>query len=87
VGTLIGWALLLAAIVFRRPWFILAALLVPYAFAWISHFFVEHNRPASFDHPLWSWLADQKMVALVLTGRMNQEVRRFKVSEGPATSR
>jgi hypothetical protein len=48
---------------------------------------VEHNRPASFDHPLWSWLADQKMVALVLTGRMNQEVRRFKVSEGPATSR
>jgi len=87
VGTLIGWAFVLAAIVFRQPWFILAGLLVPYAFAWISHFFVEHNRPASFDHPLWSWLADQKMVALVLTGRMNQEVQRFSVSEGSATSR
>jgi hypothetical protein len=87
VGTLIGWALLLAAIVFQHPWFVLAGLLAPYAFAWISHFFVEHNRPASFDHPLWSWLADQKMVALVLAGRMNQEVQRFTVPEGPATSR
>ena len=87
MGTLVGWALLFAAAVFRQPWFILAALFVPYAFAWISHFFVEHNRPASFDHPLWSWLADQKMVVLVLTGRMNREVRRFAVSEGEATLR
>ena len=87
VGTLTGWALLLAAAVFRQPWFILAALLVPYAFAWISHFFVEHNRPASFDHPLWSWLADQKMVALVLTGRMSGEVRRFAAMEARAPTR
>jgi hypothetical protein len=61
--------------------------LVPYAFAWVSHFFVEHNRPASFDHPLWSWLADQKMVALVLTGRMNREVRRFTAIEAQAPTR
>jgi hypothetical protein len=87
VGTLAGWALLVAAIVFRQPWFILAALLVPYASAWVSHFFVEHNRPASFDHPLWSWLADQKMVALVLTGRMNREVRRFTAIESQMSSR
>jgi len=76
VGTLIGWSLLLAAIVLRRPWLILAALLVPYALAWFSHFFVEHNRPATFGHPLWSWLADQKMVAMVLAGRMGHEVKR-----------
>jgi len=56
VGTLTGWALLLAAILLRRPWFILAAFVVPYALAWFSHFFVEHNRPATFGHPLWSWL-------------------------------
>ena len=62
-GTLTGWTLLLAAIFLRRPWLALAALIVPYAFAWFSHFFVEHNRPASFGHPLWSWLGDQKMVA------------------------
>lgn len=81
IGTLGGWSILVAAIVLRRPWWILAALIVPYAFAWISHFFIEHNRPATFGHPLWSWLADQKMVAMVLSGKMGSEVRRCEDSE------
>lgn len=76
VGTLSGWSLLVAAIVLRRPWLVLAAVIVPYAFAWFSHFFVEHNRPATFGHPLWSWVADQKMVAMVLAGKMGREVER-----------
>src|ERR1700740_1267026 len=75
-GALIGWSTLIAAIVLRRPWLILAAFVVPYALAWFSHFFVEHNRPATFGHPLWSWLADQKMVAMVLAGEMRQGVKR-----------
>ncbi len=75
-GTLLAWLLLLAAILWRRPWLIVAALVVPYALAWFSHFFVEHNRPATFGHPLWSWLADQKMVGLMLAGKMDDEVRR-----------
>ncbi len=33
-------------------------------------------RRSAFDHPLWSWLADQKMVGLMLSGRMGEEVRR-----------
>jgi hypothetical protein len=84
-GTLIGWAILAAAIALRRPWFILLALVVPYSLAWFSHFFVEHNRPATFGHPLWSWLADQKMVALVLAGKMSQEVNRCAALGGNST--
>lgn len=75
-GTLVGWSFLVAAIVLRNGWLVLAALVIPYALAWSSHFFVEHNRPATFGHPLWSWLADQKMVGLILTGKMGKEVRR-----------
>src|SRR5215469_158801 len=75
-GTLGGWALLVAAVALRRWWWIALALVVSYALAWLSHFFVEHNRPATFEHPLWSWWADQKMVALMLTGKMSDEVRR-----------
>jgi hypothetical protein len=81
VGTLTGWLLLAAGVVLRRPWFVLAALVVPYAFAWFSHFFVEHNRPATFGHPLWSWLADQKMVAMVIGGKMDEEVQRCAALE------
>ena len=75
-GSLLGWGLVLTAILRMQAWWLAAALVVPYALAWISHFFVEHNRPATFGHPLWSWLADQKMVALMLAGRMNEEVHR-----------
>jgi len=69
VGTLAGWLILILALVLRHWWWIVTALVVSYGLAWISHFFVEHNRPASFEHPVWSWWADQKMVALVLTGK------------------
>jgi hypothetical protein len=80
-GTLLGWLLLMVAIVLRKPWYVLAALAVPYTLAWFSHFFVEHNRPATFGHPLWSWLADQKMVAMVLAGKMEAEVERCAAVE------
>jgi hypothetical protein len=84
VGTLTGWVVLIAAIVLRHWLWIAGALVVSYALAWISHFFVEHNRPATFEHPLWSWRADQKMVKLMLTGKMEDEVRRSVASEdGP----
>ena len=51
-------------------------LLVGYAFAWSSHFFIEHNKPATFKYPLWSFVSDYKMMWLMLTGRMDAEVRR-----------
>src|SRR5712692_3032151 len=70
IGTLAGWMILGAALMLHRWWWIAAAVAVPYALAWISHFFIEHNRPATFGHPLWSWWADQRMVALTLAGKM-----------------
>ncbi len=76
VGTLAGWAILVAAVVERKWWWIALALVVPYALAWISHFFIEHNRPATFEHPLWSWRADQKMVGMMMVGKMGEEARR-----------
>jgi hypothetical protein len=76
-GTLTGWVLLVFALVLPNLWLIPLALVVGYAFAWLSHFFVEHNKPATFGHPGWSWLADQKMVGLMLVGKMGDEVKRI----------
>ncbi len=83
MGTLAGWTILVWALTTRRWWWIAAALVTPYALAWMSHFFVEHNRPATFEHPLWSWLADQKMVALMLGGKMGTEVAKCAAPEDP----
>ena len=80
VGTLAGTSLIIVFLLSGR-WFLLPLALVPgYGLAWIAHFFVEHNRPESFKYPLWSFLADYKMVALMLTGRMTEEVKRAQTS-------
>jgi hypothetical protein len=77
VGTLLGWMTLGAVLALQKWWWIPLALVIPYALAWISHFFIEHNKPASFDHPLLSWWADQRMVFLMLTGKMGEEVSKY----------
>ena len=75
-GTMASTALVVVLVITGRWRWLPLALVVGYAFAWVAHFFVEHNRPATFKHPLWSFMADYKMVALMLTGRMGAEVAR-----------
>ena len=65
------------AIAWGSPWLGLAALVNGYGLAWIGHFFVEKNRPASFKYPGWSFLADWVMLAYVLSGRINRELERL----------
>jgi hypothetical protein len=57
-------------------WFLIGVPLVGYAFAWYAHFFVEHNRPATFEHPFYSLAADYRMLFLMMAGRMDAEVQR-----------
>jgi len=70
IGTTIGVALVIYFIATGRWWLFLLALVPGYGFAWLAHFLVEKNRPATFKYPLWSFMADYKMLGLMLTGRM-----------------
>lgn len=76
-GTTAAIVLLVVAIVLRQWTWVIGVPLCGYGFAWISHLFIEHNRPASFKYPLWSLLGDLKMWGLTVTGRMKHEVRRI----------
>ena len=59
-------------------------VLCGYGFAWIGHFRVEGNRPATFRYPLLSLLADWKMLFYFVTGRMEREMVRLYGSVDPA---
>lgn len=61
VGSSLGLVCLALAICLRQPWFVLLGLFLGYAFAWIGHFGFEHNRPASFKRPLYSFMGDWRM--------------------------
>jgi hypothetical protein len=79
IGTDCAVGAIAAAAIQRRPELLLLGLVLVYGFAWVGHFFVEHNRPATFQYPLWSLIADWKMWAFRLTGRLPTELRRYGI--------
>ena len=71
VGTTLVIGLLLTALL-RGTYTLLWALPVAgYGFAWVGHFIVEKNRPATFKHPLWSLMGDFRMYADMWLGRVS----------------
>ena len=75
VGTTLLWPILALAVLVS-PWWLLAAPVAGYGFAWSAHFFVEKNRPATFTYPVWSLVGDFRMYWLMLRGAMGPEVER-----------
>ncbi|MDN5864856.1 MAG: DUF962 domain-containing protein [Gammaproteobacteria bacterium] len=69
-GSTLAIALVVAAIATRIWWLCAVALVQAYAFAWIGHYFFEHNRPATFQYPVLSFLGDWRMWWEMLSGRM-----------------
>jgi hypothetical protein len=59
-------------------------LLSGYGVAWIGHYFIEKNRPATFTYPVWSFLGDFKMYGLMWQGKMTAEIERLGRSSAAA---
>ena len=79
LGTSLVVLLALAAVWTQRWGMLIAMPVAGYFFAWVAHFAVEKNRPATFTYPLWSLGADFKMWWLWLTFRLKPELRRAGV--------
>jgi hypothetical protein len=70
VGSALVLACLVAALLSHNPWWLVGAVLAGYGFAWVGHFFFEHNRPATFSHPIYSLIGDWAMFRDVLIGKI-----------------
>ena len=57
--------------IFTGRWLVLLAVpIIGYGFAWAGHAFFEHNRPATFKHPIYSFVGDWAMYRDMLIGRI-----------------
>ncbi len=79
-GTSLVVLIAAAAVASANWWLLIGMPIAGYAFAWVSHVAIEHNRPATFTYPLWSLRADFKMWWMWLTGRIGAELDAAGVS-------
>lgn len=85
-GTALGIGTLFAGGVTGVWWLFVLAPVLAYGLAWIGHFAVERNRPATFRYPLWSLVSDLRMLALWFAGRLTAEMRRHDIADADNAS-
>ena len=69
IGTALSIYFLIRLFVTLEPINLLFALLSGYGFAWVSHFFIEKNKPATFYFPLYSLRGDWRMYKEIIQGK------------------
>ena len=80
----VGLTAAMLTVLRRKPRWMIRGLLWGYGLAWIGHFFVEKNKPASFKNPLWSLRSDFRMWFKILTRTMAAEVERVQAQQSAA---
>ncbi|CAM4098393.1 DUF962 domain-containing protein [Pseudoalteromonas byunsanensis] len=58
-----------AAFYWHDAMYLLLAPCFGYGFAWVGHYVFEHNHPATFTHPFYSFVADWVMYWRWITKR------------------
>ncbi len=83
VGTSIAIGAVATGLATGHWWLLGAAPVAGYGFAWVGHFFVEKNRPATFTYPLWSLQGDLVMWYRILRGTLDAELERLGITWQP----
>lgn len=74
LGSALAPGFILGGIWLGSPLLCLAAIPAGYGPAWVGHFILEKNRPATFQYPFYSFLADYVMLGRFLTGRLKHHL-------------
>ena len=69
IGTSFTFFFLFAFIATFNVIYLILIPLSGYGFAWVSHFFIEKNKPATFTYPFYSLVSDYIMFFEILRGK------------------
>lgn len=69
IGTLFAFLLLIRFILSPSLSSLIVVPIAGYGFAWVGHFFIEKNKPATFKYPLFSFMGDMCMLKEILSGQ------------------
>ncbi|CAB0149802.1 hypothetical protein PSI9734_00381 [Pseudidiomarina piscicola] len=70
IGSSLVLVILAAVVLTQQWWWLIAIPVVGYGFAWVGHFFFQHNKPATFKHPWYSLWGDWVMYFEFLQRRL-----------------
>ena len=70
IGSTLVLALIAYSVLAGQYALLLGIPIIGYGFAWLGHYFFEHNRPATFTYPLYSLIGDWVMFKDVLVGKV-----------------
>lgn len=71
IGSLSVLVTFISLLATQNFWWLFTLPVLGYLPAWIGHFFFEKNKPATFQYPLYSFLADWVMCYEVLFRKRN----------------
>jgi hypothetical protein len=55
----------------------LFAVVSSYGFAWVGHFFVERNIPATFRYPIKAGMGDMLMYYKMIRGTLDEDLKKY----------
>ncbi|MBQ4888494.1 DUF962 domain-containing protein [Shewanella sp. MMG014] len=70
IGSGIIVVMLIIVLLSEQWWLLWTLPVIGYGFAWVGHFFFEKNKPATFEYPFYSLLADWVMFAQMLKSKL-----------------
>ena len=78
-GTSLATTAMIGLAITGKFWLAPLVLVAGYGPAWLAHFLVEKNRPATFTYPLWSLISDYRMAWTWASGRLPTELEKAGV--------
>lgn len=80
IGSSFGLFFLVQFFLTLNFYFLLYGLTSGYAFAWIGHFFIQKNKPATFKYPIKSFISDWRLFFYTLTFQIDKELKKYSIT-------